>query len=108
MNNTKKVTKGKPMRSETDAAFDRLLLALRGVPNARMPTREEFDAVNLRIGKGTGKEGDHCALQVVRWWEGLDPALDTVPETDSQVCGFFLIRFQDAIKDDRARNRLIP
>src|SRR5579872_5005541 len=92
--------------NEQTAAYEHLVSTLKRFPKARIPTREQFDAVNLRLGKGSGKEGDHCAVQVVRAWEGLSPSTDTVPDTDSQVCGRFMIRFQDAIKDDATRNRL--
>jgi hypothetical protein len=69
-------------------------------------TPEYIAALKLRIGKGTGEEGDRCALQERRAWTGLDPASDAVPETDSKVLGRFLIRFQDGIRDDELRNRV--
>src|SRR5262245_31140546 len=69
-------------------------------------TPEYLSALKLRQGKGTGKEGDRCAIQERRAWSNLDPASDAIPETDCRVCGRFLIRFQDAITDGEVRSRL--
>lgn len=78
------------------------------VKDPKFLTPEYLATLQLKCGSGTGKEGDCCALQERRRWSGLDSKVYTVPETDSQTCGRFMIRFQDAIKDDATRNRLIP
>jgi hypothetical protein len=90
----------------TGDSYEDLCSVLQRFPQARIPTREQFAALSVRAGKGTGEEGDHCSVQLVRFWEGLDASTDVVPVTDSQVCGKFLIRFQDAVKDDAIRKRL--
>jgi hypothetical protein len=78
------------------------------VSDTKFLTPEYLASLQLKCGSGTGKEGDCCALQERRRWSGLDSKSYAVPDTDSQVCGRFMVRFQDAIKDDAIRNRLIP
>src|SRR5678809_955095 len=96
------------MTESLNPDYELLRGKLAQIPAARIPTLEEFEGLSLRKGAGSGQEGDHCAVQVRRRWEGLDSRSYDIPETDSRVCGAFLIRFQDRISDDAIRNRLVP
>ena len=78
------------------------------VTDPKFLSEEYLSSLHLRGGAGSGQEGDCCALQERRRWSGLDSKSYEVPETDSQVCGSFMVRFQDAIKDQEVRDRLIP
>ena len=59
---------------------------------------EFLRSLDLRAGKGTGKEGDRCSIQVYRAYHGLDPKYGTIPDGASKVVGAFIIGFQDRIK----------
>jgi hypothetical protein len=61
-----------------------------------IPNAEYLSKLHLREGKGSGAEGDRCAIQEVRAWEGLDPTSDDIPETDCPVIGRLIIGLQDA------------
>ena len=78
------------------------------VTDPKFLSEEYLSSLHLRGGAGSGQEGDCCALQERRRWSGLDSKSYDVPETDSQVCGRFMVRLQDAIKDQEVRDRLIP
>src|SRR6185436_7568364 len=62
--------------------------------------------LRLQLGKGSGAPGERCAIQEVRAWLDLDASTDEIPDCVSKVCGRFMIRFQDSIKDDALRVKL--
>jgi hypothetical protein len=66
-----------------------------------IPNAEYLSKLHLRAGKGSGAEGDRCAIQEVRAWEGLDPSSDDIPKTDCLVIGRLIIGLQDARKSWR-------
>jgi hypothetical protein len=69
-------------------------------------TPEYLEHLQLRGGCGSGEEGDCCAIQERRRWDGLDSKSDAIPVTDSLLVGKLLIRLNDC--SDVWRSKLGP
>jgi hypothetical protein len=69
-------------------------------------TPEYLAHLRLRAGPGSGQEGDCCAIQERRRWDGLNSCSDAIPDTDSYVIGMLLIQIND--ESDEWRRRLGP
>ncbi len=58
-------------------------------------TPEYLEHLNLRKGCGTGAEGDRCAIQEMRAWQGLDASKDACPPDMCPVVHKLIISLQD-------------
>jgi hypothetical protein len=69
-------------------------------------TEEYLNTLCLIVGKGSGKQGERCAIQEVRAWLDIDASSDAVPDCVCPVIGKLVIGLND-VSDDY-RRQIVP